>query len=94
MSTKFATSELDDILAIGNEVALYEFVESRRWYDLFEFVFWDHEAGCYFRAWHMAPSTELQEGQDEWDTDANGMVELEVVEPYEVTVTQYWPVTR
>jgi len=86
---KFNESELNEILADGTKVEVYEFVESHRWYDLFELVFFDEESEEFFRAYHMSPSTELQEGQDEWDSDYDGMVELEIVEPYQETVTKY-----
>lgn len=60
----------------------------RRWYTVMRIVF-EHD-GAFWQIDRMDPATEMQEGQDRWESDP---VVATQVEPYEATVIRYRPVS-
>lgn len=84
----FTVSELEDLdlpwSNLGSEV-----VSEHRWYTRRTAVF-EYE-GAFWQVEYMDPATELQGGQDTWDSD---IVKATQVEKRPVTVERWLPIDK
>ena len=78
------------------EVVQNEIVEHTRWSVVHECIIKHKPSGKYYDASYSEGATEMQdESPFEYDdVDENGCLELDEVEPYEVTVTKYKAVIK
>lgn len=77
------TTEAADEIRFGRSTR--QEVSGHRWYTKYLIVFGD--IGGHYGFYYLDPATEDQEGQDEYETDADGMVPVFNVEGHDETVT-------
>lgn len=85
-STVKTKEDFEELQRVGNDIGIVksdEYVESRRWYELWELVWIENR--IYYGYLYEVPATEYQEGSES-EFDPSRIYE---VEPYEVTVTKY-----
>ena len=88
----FTHDELEDLSldwsTAGDPIVSCEAYGKHRWYTVMRIVFTYEDA--LWQIERMDPATEIQEGQDIWSSDP---VVATQVEPYEVPVIKYRPVS-
>lgn len=67
-----------DVEEKGYTHIAYQFIEEHRWFNLYLIVFKYKDE--LYGIDHMCPSTEYQEGGEEFDTDSDDMVEVKPVQ--------------
>ena len=91
ITRKFTVEELEEVYDLPYDAVYEDTVDKRRWYSVMELVFLADD-GKHYMVDYMDPATEMQEGQERWDEDSQGLVEAILVEPKEVTTIEWRPV--